>query len=113
MSYKEILESVKGSLQPGCRWWTKYLFHFTDIMNAVGIIKENMIYPRSYVTSKGLSKNDNANIQVIIIPMTTRKILHVCISDLLRLYSIIVRGTDLLRQEMLLLQATLYLCFFF
>ncbi len=65
MSYKEILDSVSDLIQAECRWWTKYLFHFTDINNAVGIIKEDMIYPRTYAMSGGLVKNENASVEVI------------------------------------------------
>lgn len=65
MSYKDILTPVKQRLSVDNKWWTNYLFHFTDINNAVNIIKNNMIYPRNYVNSNHLAKNDNASIDVI------------------------------------------------
>lgn len=46
-------------------WWTKSLFHFTDIKNAISIIENGKIYSRNKAIELGLMKNDNANDDVI------------------------------------------------
>lgn len=46
-------------------WWTKSLFHFTDITNAISIIENGKIYSRNKAIELGLMKNDNANDDVI------------------------------------------------
>ena len=45
--------------------WTDYLFHFTDITNAVGILKNGNLLSRNEAQSNGLMKNDNAASQII------------------------------------------------
>jgi len=47
------------------QWWTKYLFHFTDITNALLILESGSIYSRNKAIELGLMRNDNANDSVI------------------------------------------------
>lgn len=47
-------------------WWTKSLFHFTDIRNAISIIESGKIYSRNKAITFGLMQNDNANSDVIL-----------------------------------------------
>ena len=47
-------------------WWTKSLFHFTDIKNAISIIENGKIYSRNKVIELNLMQNDNANDSVIL-----------------------------------------------
>ena len=49
-------------------WWTKSLFHFTDIKNAISIIENGKIYSRNKVIELNLMQNDNANDSVILNP---------------------------------------------
>lgn len=30
------------------RWWPKFVFHYTDIKNAVDILQDNYLYSREY-----------------------------------------------------------------
>lgn len=46
-------------------WWTKSLFHFSDISNAVSILNNQKIYSRNKAIELKLMKNDNANDDVI------------------------------------------------
>lgn len=65
----EFLETFQNELS--CKfkgtqnWWTKSLFHFTDILNAVSIINNKHIFSRAKTMEFGLMKNDNANDDVI------------------------------------------------
>ena len=47
------------------RWWNKFLFHFTDISNAVSILNSNKLYSRNKALQLGLMHNDNADDDVI------------------------------------------------
>ncbi|QKF58954.1 DarT ssDNA thymidine ADP-ribosyltransferase family protein [Aliarcobacter lanthieri] len=47
-------------------WWTKSLFHFTDIKNAISIIENGKIYSRKKAIELNLMENDNANDNVIL-----------------------------------------------
>lgn len=46
-------------------WWTKSLFHFTDVTNAISVLNHGKIYSREKVIANGLMQNDNANDGVI------------------------------------------------
>ena len=65
----EFLESFQESLssqfQGAQNWWTKYLFHFTDITNALSILGHKALLSRNEAQRLGLMKNDNANDDVI------------------------------------------------
>ncbi|MFC6290159.1 DarT ssDNA thymidine ADP-ribosyltransferase family protein [Levilactobacillus angrenensis] len=47
------------------KMWPRFAYHFTDILNAVNILKEEHIYSRNYAIQNGLMRNDNASNQVI------------------------------------------------
>lgn len=70
MNSKEaFLQSFQNSLssqfQGAQNWWTKYLFHFTDISNALSILEHQALLSRNEAIRLGLMKNDNANDDVI------------------------------------------------
>ena len=46
-------------------WWPRYVYHFTDIHNAVNILKERYLYSRAEAQQFGLMKVDNASPAVI------------------------------------------------
>lgn len=46
-------------------WWISYLFHFTDIDNALTILDEGTLYSRENVLKNNLMFNDNASLEVI------------------------------------------------
>lgn len=64
MSYSEIIKRNYDNCT-GEPWWTRYAFHYTDVTNAVGILKEGTIYSRLDATRMNLMNNDNASRQVI------------------------------------------------
>ena len=70
-SKSDFLKSFQASLstqfQGAQNWWTKYLFHFTDINNALSILEHNELLSRNEAIRLGLMKNDNANEEVIAI----------------------------------------------
>lgn len=44
-------------------WWPKYIYHYTDITNAINILIEGKIYSRNKVDK--LMSNDNASTEII------------------------------------------------
>ncbi|MFK5975666.1 MAG: DarT ssDNA thymidine ADP-ribosyltransferase family protein [Sulfurovum sp.] len=58
---KELRSKTLGTQ----KWWTKYLFHFTDISNSLLILETGFIYSREKAIHLNLMKNDNANDSVI------------------------------------------------
>lgn len=46
-------------------WWPDYLFHFTDIQNAVSILKNGVLLSRTEAIRLGLMTTDNASRDVI------------------------------------------------
>ena len=46
-------------------WWPGYLFHFTDIQNAVSILKEGALINRNEAQARGLMVTDNASPEII------------------------------------------------
>ncbi len=67
----EFLESFQTALKNNVngtqKWWTKSLFHFTDISNALSIIESEAIFSREKADRLNVMKNDNANDNVIAI----------------------------------------------
>lgn len=49
----------------GRDWWPRYVYHFTDVQNAAGIIESGCIYSRVEVDRRKLMINDNASLAVI------------------------------------------------
>lgn len=47
------------------QWWTKYLFHFTDVKNAAQILSSGTILSRNAAIARGAMLNDNASPKVI------------------------------------------------
>jgi hypothetical protein len=68
-SKSDFIKSFQNSLSSQFRgaqnWWTKYLFHFTDINNSLSILEHQSLLSRDEAMRLGLMKNDNANDQVI------------------------------------------------
>lgn len=64
MTYDEII-SKNCNTNASVSWWPRYAFHYTDVTNAIGILKEGAIYSRFDATKKQLMDNDNASRQVI------------------------------------------------
>lgn len=54
-------------------WWTKSLFHFTDVTNAISVLNHGKIYSREKVITHELMQNDNANDGVIALTSNEHK----------------------------------------
>ena len=69
MTKKQLLNAFQNELQSkfngAQNWWTKSLFHFTDINNAISILNKEVLYSRDKANSLSIMKNDNANDEVI------------------------------------------------
>lgn len=63
MAFADTIEK-NYTLSP-VKWWTKFAFHYTDISNAISIIRQETLYSRLYAKEEHLMKNDNASYQVI------------------------------------------------
>lgn len=64
-TYGEIIKANGVQFCAPHSWWAKYAFHYTDIKNAVSILKSGILYSRSKSTEQQLMQNDNASRQVI------------------------------------------------
>lgn len=62
-----FLAGLKNSAWLGTarRWWPDYLFHYTDIANALSIIREGALFSRNEAQSRGLMSTDNASPNII------------------------------------------------
>ena len=47
------------------RWWPDYLFHFTDIQNAVSILKTGALFSRLEAQKRNLMDTDNASQEIL------------------------------------------------
>lgn len=62
MSYKRIIDN---NCQKYHSWWPKFAFHYTDISNAINILKSGYLYSRNTANELQVMNNENANRQVI------------------------------------------------
>lgn len=46
-------------------WWPRFVYHFTDVQNAVEILRSGYLYSRTEAANRGLMLSDNASPQVI------------------------------------------------
>ncbi len=64
MTFEEVIKNNCENISP-VEWWPRYAFHYTDVTNAVNIMKEGVLYSRYSVSSMDLMRSDNASRQVI------------------------------------------------
>ncbi|MDM5282679.1 DarT ssDNA thymidine ADP-ribosyltransferase family protein [Peribacillus frigoritolerans] len=66
-TFKDILESarVKAFLPNDSKWWSKFIYHFSDVNNIASILNSGFLYSRNHDMSQLLMKNDNASKTVI------------------------------------------------
>ena len=64
---KKFISSLKKApwLGSARRWWPDYLFHVTDIQNAVAILREGVLLSRHGAIRQGLMVTDNASGEII------------------------------------------------
>ncbi len=55
---KYFQKTLSTRFQGAQNWWTKYLFHFTDINNTLSILEYNSLLSRDETIRLGLMKND-------------------------------------------------------
>jgi hypothetical protein len=65
-TFKEVLDglkegSIRSGLGPRRRWVAKYIYHFTDLNNAVPILNDGVIYSREAAEANSLMVTDNAS----------------------------------------------------
>lgn len=65
MTFSDIIQKNYEMASMPVKWWTKYAFHYTDILNAISILQTGTLYSRFYAQKAHLMKNDNASFQVI------------------------------------------------
>jgi hypothetical protein len=46
-------------------WWPRYVYHFTDVQNAAGILQTGQLFSRSEARRRGLMRVDNASPAII------------------------------------------------
>jgi hypothetical protein len=46
-------------------WWPKFVYHFTDVLNAVSILETGCLYSRSEASRLGLMQSENASPEII------------------------------------------------
>ena len=63
MNYRDIIHN--NCNQSKVSWWPKYAYHFTDVRNAVNILRTGTLYSRIEADERKLMVNDNASKQVI------------------------------------------------
>jgi hypothetical protein len=49
----------------GQEWWPRFVYHYTDVQNAVNILKTGMLYSRADAARLGLMISENASRSVI------------------------------------------------
>ena len=64
MTYRDIIHQNRFH-HSSVNWWPLYAYHFTDIQNAVSILKEEYLYSRYDAKRLNIMRNDNASRQVI------------------------------------------------
>lgn len=65
MTFAEIIQNNRNTLDSSIRWWAKYAFHYTDITNALSILQSGTLFSRMKAKAEHVMKNDNASFQVI------------------------------------------------
>ncbi len=63
MTYLETI--LRNCEEADVKWWPRYAFHYTDVVNAVSILSSGFLYSRIRAKETKLMENDNASIQVI------------------------------------------------
>ena len=65
MTYRDILEQQAAKRPNNLKWWPSFFYHFTDVHNAISIIKSGWIMSREQAVQRGVMAHDNASHAVI------------------------------------------------
>lgn len=71
MDYGDIIAANQLGHSP-VSWWPKYAFHFTDVRNAVGILRSGTMFCRALAKQLNVMQNENAS--KIVIDMTSEDV---------------------------------------
>ena len=65
--YWEVIDELKGEkrLAKERKWWLDFVFHFTDITNAIEVLKHGYLYSRVQAKNKGVLTIDSADPSII------------------------------------------------
>ena len=55
----------KRLAKEGRGWWPRFVYHYTDVNNAISILNNGVLYSRAEAQDHGLMVNDNANPEII------------------------------------------------
>ncbi len=69
MTYLEVIQDNCEKHSP-VPWWPRFAFHYTDITNAVNILRLGYLHSRANAKELGIMRNDNASRQVIDMTQT-------------------------------------------
>ena len=64
-TYSEIIRQQRKRLPREISWWPSYLYHYTDVHNAVGILEKEWLYDRKTAEAQHLAKTDAASRNVL------------------------------------------------
>ena len=64
-NYKDIISNNAEQYCGNYKWWAYNAFHYTNLDNAVNILKSGFLYSRSQSSKNNLMQNDNASRKVI------------------------------------------------
>ncbi len=64
MEYIDIIRENTERHSP-VSWWPRFAYHYTDVTNAVSILKSGYLYSRTDASQLNVMMNDNASRQVI------------------------------------------------
>ena len=64
-TYSEIIRQQRKRLPREINWWPSYLYHYTDVHNAVGILEKEWLYDRKTAEAQHLAKTDAASRNVL------------------------------------------------
>lgn len=62
-SYADIIKRNREI--SAVKWWPNFAYHFTDVMNAAGILSSGVLYSRIEAENENRMINNNASGQVI------------------------------------------------
>ena len=62
-SYADIIKRNREI--SAVKWWPNFAYHFTDVMNAAGILSSGVLYSRTEAENENRMINNNASVQVI------------------------------------------------
>jgi hypothetical protein len=61
---QDHIRSWSAQLHPN-DWWPRFVYHFTDLANAVSILETGQLFSRSEVIKRKLMRVDNASPRII------------------------------------------------